>query len=488
RGARGGRARRVRVDRPVQGRGLRLPDLGPGDVGGFPPASLGTEEGRLLHRPGQPVGGRRDHRDAGVRRVHATPGRLHVPRVVRVGRRRRAGHDTPQGGAGGGDSGSSEMISAVKDKNAYVFDYVATPTVPAEGGPSMTRELKTQHFRTIFTLLPFKDNAGLTLVTITIQTTQDRILFSDLLMNEHLPNDYRIALGDHAYPQTTRAEVLHVYLLVFVLRRKLRLGAPPVDGPEVGVRVRLDDRPLRPSRPDAPPELEAERGVYLEGARRPLPRCRAARQPELRAGPERAQDAAVQTLRHPPPPDLPRSDVAEVLVRVRPEGAYRQFQQWTEIARRVPQQFPLAVQGRSRARSNSSRSGDDSTRDDDLEGADTTLALAGDDVRAEQAVVAAANEPAIHSLRVLETLDSRHPSVESGASLIAEGVLSLRARSSALVAPGPNFEQNPSARTSSETTATISRVVRRTMVSSYKLTCARASALVACGLVCLPSL
>ena len=93
----------------------------------------------------------------------------------------------PKGELAGGDTGSSEMISAVKDGNAYVFDYVATPTVPTESGPKMTRELKTQHYRTIFTLLPFKDNAGLTLVTITIQTTQDRYdgktkrLFDDII-------------------------------------------------------------------------------------------------------------------------------------------------------------------------------------------------------------------------------------------------------------------------------------------------------------------
>jgi len=80
----------------------------------------------------------------------------------------------PKGELAGGDTGSSRMLSAVKDGNAYVFDYVATPVVPTETGPKMTKELKTQHFRTIFTLLPFKDNAGLTLVTITIQTTEDR--------------------------------------------------------------------------------------------------------------------------------------------------------------------------------------------------------------------------------------------------------------------------------------------------------------------------
>lgn len=84
----------------------------------------------------------------------------------------------PKGELGGQDTNASKMLSAVAKKNAYYFDYVATPVVPIEPGTSssgaMTKTLEPQHFRTIFTLLPLKNNAGLTLVTITLQTSEER--------------------------------------------------------------------------------------------------------------------------------------------------------------------------------------------------------------------------------------------------------------------------------------------------------------------------
>ena len=79
-----------------------------------------------------------------------------------------------------GNKEDSKMLSAVSKNNAYYFDYVAKPIVPTDPGSSaaksgqMTTELEPVHFRTIFTLLPLKDAnvAGLTLVTITFQTTE----------------------------------------------------------------------------------------------------------------------------------------------------------------------------------------------------------------------------------------------------------------------------------------------------------------------------
>eukprot|EP00986_Skeletonema_menzelii_P006204 scaffold2340_cov139-Skeletonema_menzelii.AAC.9 len=79
-----------------------------------------------------------------------------------------------------GNKEDSKMLSAVSKNNAYYFDYVAKPIVPTDPGSSaaksgqMTKELEPVHFRTIFTLLPLKDAnvAGLTLVTITFQTTE----------------------------------------------------------------------------------------------------------------------------------------------------------------------------------------------------------------------------------------------------------------------------------------------------------------------------
>mmetsp|Transcript_3530 Transcript_3530/g.7360 ORF Transcript_3530/g.7360 Transcript_3530/m.7360 type:complete len:262 (-) Transcript_3530:210-995(-) len=81
----------------------------------------------------------------------------------------------PKGELAGLDD-ASQMLSAVSKNNAYYFDYVATPVVPTEPGSSgaLTKKLKKQHFRTIFTLLPLKNSAGMTLVTITLQTTEDR--------------------------------------------------------------------------------------------------------------------------------------------------------------------------------------------------------------------------------------------------------------------------------------------------------------------------
>jgi hypothetical protein len=90
--------------------------------------------------------------------------------------------------AGQGDD--SRMLSAVSKNNAYYFDYVATPVVPIEAGTSssgaLTKTLKAQHFRTIFTLLPLKNSAGMTLVTVTLQTSEERyadvrVLFDQII-------------------------------------------------------------------------------------------------------------------------------------------------------------------------------------------------------------------------------------------------------------------------------------------------------------------
>ena len=82
-----------------------------------------------------------------------------------------------------GNKEDSKMLSAVSKNNAYYFDYVAKPIVATDPGSSasksgqLTKELETVHFRTIFTLLPLKtdvNTAGLTLVTITFQTTESK--------------------------------------------------------------------------------------------------------------------------------------------------------------------------------------------------------------------------------------------------------------------------------------------------------------------------
>lgn len=88
----------------------------------------------------------------------------------------------PKGELAGQNDKGSKMLSAESKKNAYYFDYVTTPVVPVEPGTSstaggaavLTKTLKQQHFRTIFTMLPLKNSAGLTLVTITLQTTEER--------------------------------------------------------------------------------------------------------------------------------------------------------------------------------------------------------------------------------------------------------------------------------------------------------------------------
>ena len=72
---------------------------------------------------------------------------------------------------------TSQMLSATSKNNAYYFDYITTPVVPTEpgsGSGSLTKTLKPQHFRSIFTMLPLKGAAGLTLVTITLQTSEER--------------------------------------------------------------------------------------------------------------------------------------------------------------------------------------------------------------------------------------------------------------------------------------------------------------------------
>ena len=82
-----------------------------------------------------------------------------------------------------GNKEDSKMLSAVSKNNAYYFDYVAKPIVATDPGSTasksgqLTKELETVHFRTIFTLLPLKtdvNTAGLTLVTITFQTTESK--------------------------------------------------------------------------------------------------------------------------------------------------------------------------------------------------------------------------------------------------------------------------------------------------------------------------
>ena len=81
-----------------------------------------------------------------------------------------------------GNNEDSKMLSAVSKNNAYYFDYVAKPVVATDPGSAasrsgqLTKELETVHFRTIFTLLPLKNanTAGLTLVTITFQTTESK--------------------------------------------------------------------------------------------------------------------------------------------------------------------------------------------------------------------------------------------------------------------------------------------------------------------------
>ena len=45
---------------------------------------------------------------------------------------------------------------------------------PGSGSGSTTKQLKPLHFRTIFTLLPLKQGAGSTLVTITMQTSEEK--------------------------------------------------------------------------------------------------------------------------------------------------------------------------------------------------------------------------------------------------------------------------------------------------------------------------
>jgi len=94
----------------------------------------------------------------------------------------------PKGELAGQDTDASRMLSASKKNNAYYFDYVATPVVPTApgSGPELTKALKQQHFRTIFTLLPLNNSAGMTLVTITLQTTEERyggmkVLFDGLV-------------------------------------------------------------------------------------------------------------------------------------------------------------------------------------------------------------------------------------------------------------------------------------------------------------------
>mmetsp|Transcript_22677 Transcript_22677/g.47568 ORF Transcript_22677/g.47568 Transcript_22677/m.47568 type:complete len:276 (-) Transcript_22677:386-1213(-) len=88
----------------------------------------------------------------------------------------------PKGDLAGAED-SSRMLAATSKNNAYYFDYVASPVVPTTPGSSeakagqMTMKLPPQHFRTIFTLLPLKNagaSAGLTLVTITMQTTEEK--------------------------------------------------------------------------------------------------------------------------------------------------------------------------------------------------------------------------------------------------------------------------------------------------------------------------
>ena len=69
------------------------------------------------------------------------------------------------------------MLFAFSSKNAYYFDYTTMPVVPVEpgsGSGALTKKLKPVHVRTIFTLLPLKEGAGSTLVTATMQTSEEK--------------------------------------------------------------------------------------------------------------------------------------------------------------------------------------------------------------------------------------------------------------------------------------------------------------------------
>jgi hypothetical protein len=68
-------------------------------------------------------------------------------------------------------------VGAVSKKNSYYFDYTSTPVVPVEAGSgsgALTKQLNPMHFRTIFTLVPLWAGAGSTLVTITLQTSEEK--------------------------------------------------------------------------------------------------------------------------------------------------------------------------------------------------------------------------------------------------------------------------------------------------------------------------
>ena len=73
---------------------------------------------------------------------------------------------------------TSKLLSAISKNNAYYFDYTAAPVVSIgeneKSSGTLTKNIKEQHFRSIFTLLELKGTAGLTLVTITLQTSEDR--------------------------------------------------------------------------------------------------------------------------------------------------------------------------------------------------------------------------------------------------------------------------------------------------------------------------
>merc|ERR1719287_214637 len=76
-----------------------------------------------------------------------------------------------------GQADASKMLSAVSKNSAYYFDYVTTPVVPTAPGSGAARTTETlppQHFRVVFALLPRKNAAGMTLVTVTLQTTEER--------------------------------------------------------------------------------------------------------------------------------------------------------------------------------------------------------------------------------------------------------------------------------------------------------------------------
>jgi hypothetical protein len=86
----------------------------------------------------------------------------------------------PKGKLVGGDMlALRRMISATSKGGAYFFNYIAEPSVPAEmgsGSGSLMTKLKRQHFWMVFTvLLPVgKASAGMMLVTITLQASEDR--------------------------------------------------------------------------------------------------------------------------------------------------------------------------------------------------------------------------------------------------------------------------------------------------------------------------